>query len=91
MRAEHLDVRASDSLLSHARVAVVVGKQGHTIVERNRLRRRLRELSRTHLIPGLKEVDLVIRALGSAYHATFEELATDIARITRQLSRYQMQ
>ena len=86
MCTEHLDVRASDSLLSYARAAVVVGKHGHTIVERNRLRRRIRELVRTRLIPLADGVDLVVRALPTAYDATFEQLEKEVKALRIQLS-----
>lgn len=73
------------SLLSYCRIAVVVAKYGHTIVERNRLRRRLRELIRTLLIPHLSGMDLIIRALPSAYDVGFKELSQDVDRIRTQL------
>ena len=85
IRTEHLDVRATDSLLSHARVTVIVGKHGHTIVERNRLRRRLRELTRTEIIPLLSSVDVVIRSLSSAYDASFEVLNREVVEIAQEL------
>lgn len=85
IRTEHLDVRASDSLLSHTRVAVVVGKQGHTIVERNRLKRRLRELVRTRVIPLVKATDIVFRASEAAYRASFAQLSQEIEQITKNL------
>jgi len=81
LRTEHLEVRAIDSLLSHARVAVVVGKFGHTIVERNKLRRRLRELARTRLIPLTEATDIVVRSLPVGYQATFDDLKSEIDRI----------
>ena len=83
MRTEHLDVRISDSLLSYSRVAVVVGKSGHTIVERNRVRRRLREIVRTRFIPAVKPVDCVIRALESSYQASFVQLTSEVEKIAR--------
>jgi ribonuclease P protein component len=81
LRTEHLEVRAIDSLLSHARVGVVVGKFGHTIVERNKLRRRLRELARTRLIPLTGATDIVVRSLPVGYQATFDDLKNEIDRI----------
>jgi ribonuclease P protein component len=85
LRTEHLDVRAIDSLLSHARVAVIVAKHGHSIVERNRLRRRLRELARTRIIPVTDGVDLVIRSLASAYDASFEQLSMEVETVVTKL------
>lgn len=86
VRAEHLDVRAADSLLSHARVAVIVAKHGHTIVERNLLRRRLREISRTRVLPVLGGVDIVVRTLASAYKVSVEKLTAELEGIVRELS-----
>lgn len=86
LRTEHLDVRATDSLLSHARVTVIVAKHGHTIVDRNRLRRRLRELARTRMIPNLGGIDVVVRSLSSAYETSFDELTAEVAKIAQELS-----
>ena len=85
LRTEHLEVRASDSLLSHARAAVVVGKHRHTVVERNLLRRRLRELVRTKVLPTLSSVDIVVRSLPSAYDASFEQLMQEIESVEKLL------
>jgi RNase P protein component len=54
IRVEYLDVRAMPSALPYARVGFVVPKYGHTSVDRNRLKRRLRELVRTRLLPSLR-------------------------------------
>ena len=85
MRTEHLDVRISDSLLSHTRVAIIVGKAGHRIIDRNRLRRRLRELIRTRFIPVVQSVDCVVRAKESAYAASFAALQSEVEQITVKL------
>jgi ribonuclease P protein component len=57
---------------------VVVPKHRHRIVDRNRLKRRLREIARRELLPRLREkgvsVDLLVRARREAYEAEFEEL-----------------
>ena len=85
LRTEHLEVRTVASLLSHVRVAVIVGKHRHTVVERNRLRRRLRELARIRLIPFHSKIDMVIRSLPTAYEASFSSLTSEIEEIGRQL------
>ena len=86
LRTEHLEVRTVASLLSHVRLAVIVGKHRHTVVERNRLRRRLRELARIRLIPFHSELDVVIRSLPTAYDASFSVLTDEIDEIGRQLA-----
>jgi ribonuclease P protein component len=93
IRVEYLDVRAMRSALPHARVGFVVPKYGHSSVDRNRLKRRLRELVRTRLLPSLRlkvpveaasvlaPVDVVVRALPTAYTAPFSALAAEIGRV----------
>ena len=85
LRTEHLEVRTVTSLFSHVRLAVIVGKHRHTVVERNRLRRRLRELARIRLIPFHSEIDVIIRSLPAAYDVSFSTLTNEIDEIGRQL------
>jgi ribonuclease P protein component len=87
LRTEHLEVRASDSLLSHARAAVIVGKHGHTVVERNRLRRRLRELVRLKILTAVSAGDIVVRAFPSAYDSAFIELSQEIEDLVGMLQQ----
>ncbi|MEP6509535.1 MAG: ribonuclease P protein component, partial [Gemmatimonadales bacterium] len=85
LRTEHLEVRTVTSLLLHMRLAVVVAKHGHTIVERNRLRRRLRELARVRMLPLHSGMDVVVRSLPGAYDAPFSVLGEEIDRISNEL------
>jgi ribonuclease P protein component len=57
-------------------------------VARNRLKRRLRELSRVHLLPADFPADVIVRIRPEAYGASFDELAADIARAIAQLTRW---
>jgi ribonuclease P protein component len=81
MQTERLEARASASLFLHPRVGIVVPKHRHKVVARNRVKRRLRELVRTTLLPALGRVDLLIRAKPEAYESTFNELTADVAQI----------
>ncbi len=72
--------------MGHPRLGVVVPRHRHTIVERNRLRRRLREIARRDLLPQLAPVDVVIRSRAAAYGAGFPDLADDLGRWIRSLS-----
>ncbi len=73
------------SLLSFPRVGLIVGKHGHTSVARNRLKRVLRDLVRTQLLPALPTVDAVVRAHPTAYRATRATLADEVAQLGRKL------
>lgn len=60
------------------RVGWVVPKLGHGIVERNRLKRRLREIARRRVLRRLRQAgcaaDVLVRARREGYRATYEEL-----------------
>lgn len=64
-------------------------KYRHTGVERNRVKRRLRELSRTRLLPALAghPADVTLRALPAAYAAPFDALARDVERAAAEVRR----
>lgn len=68
-------------------MGIIVPRHKHSAVDRNRLKRRLRELVRTRLLPGAPPVDVVLRARREAYAATFAMLQADIARAATQLER----
>ena len=81
IRTKLLDVRGLASLRTYGRVGIVVPRFGHTAVERNTVKRRLRELVRLDLLPGLARMDLVLKATPAAYRADFEELRTDVLSV----------
>ena len=86
MQTERLDARASASLLLHPRVGVVVPKYGRSIVDRNRTKRRLRELARLKLLPVLERVDVLVRAKPEAYGSSFEQLGVEVDAVARWAS-----
>ena len=87
IRTEHLEVRALASLLPYARVGIVVPKYKRNGVARNQLKRRLREIVRTRVLPTLPPGDLVIRANPAAYDAPFERLVLELAGAAERARR----
>jgi ribonuclease P protein component len=85
IRARFLDVKRLDSPRGHARVAIVVPKFGFTVVQRNKLKRRLRELTRQHVLPHAGSCDLLVRARRDAYDAGFDRLREEIHHVAAQL------
>jgi ribonuclease P protein component len=85
----HLDAFVSASPVARPRWGVVVPKHKHTIVERNRVKRRLREIGRTEVLPRLtaagRPLDVLVRARPEAYDASFAELRDDLVRLTEEL------
>jgi ribonuclease P protein component len=86
-RTAHLEVRHVASLLRCPRVGIIVPRHKQTAVARNRVKRRLRELSRRALLPALSAtaLDVVLRAMPSAYDASFEALGHDVTRVAQRL------
>jgi ribonuclease P protein component len=84
-RLPDLDVRSAPSGRPHPRVGIIVPRYKHSAVDRNRLKRRLRELIRTQLLPTLPPIDVVVRAFPSAYNAGFDGLAEQIGRVRQAI------
>ena len=67
---------------SGSRFGVVVPKHGRTIVERNRVKRRIREIGRRKVMGRLREldaqVDVLVRARREAYQATYRQLEKEL-------------
>jgi ribonuclease P protein component len=68
-------------------VGIIVRKQGQTAADRNRVKRRLRELVRLYLLPAAESMDFVIRTRDGAYTASFEQLRADLQEIMKELRR----
>lgn len=79
----------AESPALRVRLAVVVPKHGRKIVERNRLKRRLREGARLDLLPRCLDrgaaLDVLIRARAPAYDAGFEQLRDEIRELAEVL------
>ena len=89
----HLEVRAIASPLacppdSCTRVGLIVPRFRQSAVARNRLKRRLRELVRTRMLPSGVTVDVVIRIRPDAYRASFADLGRDVDKAVAQLARW---
>jgi len=94
VRTASFDVRATASLRAFPRVGFVVPKYKHSGVERNRVKRRLRELVRLHMLARLEShatahppVDLVVRIFPSAYGRTYAELQSELDQAVQQVLR----
>jgi len=86
-----LDVRVLTTTAESSRVGFVVPKYGHSAVERNQLKRRLRELTRVLILPvlhptdGPARLDVVIRARPSAYGSSPEALRAECESLKGRL------
>jgi ribonuclease P protein component len=69
-------------------VGLIVPRFKHSAVDRNQLKRRLRELVRIQLLPTAIPIDLVIRIKPVAYVATFAMLEREVLRARDQLAEW---
>lgn len=82
-RTAHLDVFDSPSPVARPRIGLVVPRYKRSAVERNRVKRRLREIARQELLPRLSRVgggrDVLIRVRREAYGTSYQELRDELA------------
>jgi len=88
-RTACLDVFVATSPVSHSRLGLIVPKLGRRIVDRNLLKRRLREIARRDVLPLLdasgKPRDVLIRVRGEAYRAGYSRLAVELQEALERL------
>lgn len=90
VRTTSLEVRTTASLRALSRVGLIVPRYRHSAVDRNLVKRRLRELTRCELLPALageEPRDLVIRALPIAYSRSWEALQREMRQLVGALHR----
>lgn len=68
-------------------MGLVVPRHGRSAVQRNTLKRRLRELSRTILLPDAPAVDFVIHTRPTAYTLEFAALSALVEKLRPQILR----
>ena len=88
-KTRHLDVFVSPSPVAHARLGIVVPKHKRDIVERNLVKRRLREAGRRFVLPAFADagvaLDVMLRARPEAYGATFQALREELDALVGEL------
>jgi ribonuclease P protein component len=85
VRTSALEIRTIASLRRPGRVGLIVPRHQHSAVDRNRLKRRLREIVRRAWAEPTTPRDIVVRATPAAYRASFAALRADIARLAERL------
>ena len=70
-----------------ARATCITPKHGRSGVERNRLRRRLKELMREILLARGEDHDWLVRARPPAYELSFADLASALSALASRMDR----
>lgn len=88
-RTPHLDVFSAPRAEGGPRFGTITPKHRNSVVERNLVRRRLKEIGRTEVLPRLRTAggrhDVLVRARPSAYAASFSTLKAELVRFTEGL------
>ena len=88
-KTSHLDVFFLSSGGTLPRLGVVVPKHRHRVVDRNKVKRRLRDIGRRELLPRMREAgqcgDLLVRARKEVYGASYQQLRRELIEIAEEL------
>lgn len=93
-RTASLDVRVVVAPSQNSRIGIIVPKYGRSAVRRNRLKRALRELTRHTILGALRTskagpgMDIVMRALPTAYAASSGALRDEVESLPDRLVRF---
>ena len=93
LRTTNLDLRVVFAPGTVSRIGFIVPKHGHSSVERNRLKRRLRELGRLQLLPVTRivspdsAIDVVMRAQPGAYRLEYVALRAEVELLCERLPK----
>lgn len=83
-RTSGLALRVVTASTAPGRLGIVVPKHGHSAVERNRLKRRLREIVRTEALP--EAFDIVLTCSPAAYDMSFEMLRCRVRELCARVA-----
>lgn len=87
VRDADLELFSRSAVEARSRGTCITPKYGHTSVERNRLRRRLKALIAEILFERGESRDWLVRARPSAYDRGYAELHDQLAHLVEQLDR----
>jgi len=91
LRTTNLDLRVVFATGAVSRIGFVVPKHGHSSVDRNRLKRRLRELGRMGILAAVRGagpgsvIDVVMRAQPGAYRLEYVRLRSEVEVLRARL------
>src|SRR4051812_10186809 len=91
LRTTNLDLRVVFATGAVSRIGFVVPKHGHSSVDRNRLKRRLRELGRMGILAAVRGagpgsvIDVVMRAQPGAYRLEYAQLRSEVDTLHARL------
>lgn len=85
VRGPALELYRRPAVEARARATCITPKHGHSGVERNRLRRRIKELMRETLLARGEEHDWLVRTRPPAYGLSFADLASALRELLARI------
>lgn len=68
-----------------SRIGLIIPRYSHRIVDRNRLKRRVREVARRFLLPSLEgKSDIIVKARREAYEAEYAAVKKELEELSRR-------
>lgn len=92
VRTRHFDAYFRESPVGRPRVGLVVPRYQFRLVDRNRVKRRLREALRLEWLPRCHAdgaLDLLLRVHREAYGASYQALAETVGRLAESLCSHE--
>ena len=86
-RTKLFEVRILASPLVHPRIGFVVPKYNHSAVQRNELKRKLREIVRVEILTRLPAIDVVVKSRPNAYGADSNVIANELRTMADEIAR----
>lgn len=85
VRTRHFTIRVCASPLGFPRVGCIVPRHGRSAVDRNRLKRRLREVIRQDILPLRRGFDAVVRVGPGTYGQAYADLRLELGGALQRL------
>ncbi|PHX96199.1 MAG: ribonuclease P protein component [Gemmatimonadetes bacterium] len=87
LRGSALEIRVLSSTTTTPRVGIIVPRHSHTAVERNLVKRRLREIIRICGLVSPTIGTMVVFARPAAYRRSYESLRTELTGLCERAAR----
>ncbi len=86
-RRDHFDIYWAGNDAGFPRLGLIVPKLRHNGVQRNRLRRQLKEIWRRDICGQLPALDVVVRARQESYAVAFDAMRADLVTWCRSAAQ----
>jgi ribonuclease P protein component len=91
MKGENFDVIVAPGTAEYARLGVIVPLYSQKVVDRNLLKRRIREVMRRRVLPMLAgNADIIVRARKKAYQADYETIKQELVTSSQKFIQTNM-